>query len=120
MKLSVTTCSGLAGAMSLAIDQISSIPAWAHTDCKVIAAAAVALIGYHAQDRSGKPPAPLSGTVAIIGAILLLTFSGCKVGGLGVQVSSPAFGSVGVTLDGGVIGHGRLSTNLTSAVTAPK
>jgi hypothetical protein len=48
-------------------------------------------------------------------AAMLIVFAvmlaGCKVGGLGVSVSSPAFGSVGLSLDGGVIGHGKLQTN---------
>jgi hypothetical protein len=120
MKYSITTIAGLSGAIALSVSQVPNLPTWLHTACIVTVAASVALVGYHAQDRSGKPPATPAATLAIIGAALALSLTGCKVGGLGVQVSSPAFGSVGVTLDGGLIGHGKLSTNATGAATAPR
>jgi hypothetical protein len=115
MKLSITTIAGMAGAVSLAVSKVSGLPPWVVTTCEVVTVASVALLGYHAQDRSDKPPAPPLGTLAILLAAGMAAFAGCKVGGLGVEVKSPTFGSVGLTLDGGVIGHGKLPTNAPAA-----
>ena len=120
MKISLTTLAGMIGAVALAVDQITALSPDAHLACKVAASAALALVGYHAQDRSNKRPGPPAATLAILAAALCIYLAGCKVGGLGVQVTSPAFGSVGISLDGGVIGHGKAPTNAPTPLSAPR
>jgi hypothetical protein len=119
MKIAPTTLCGLVGAVALAVSKVAGLPPWALTACEVASVGCFAALGYHAQDRSNKPPAPPIGTLSIFLVAGLLAFAGCKVGGLGVQVSSPAFGSVGVSLDGGLIGHGRLPTNAPTPLALP-
>ena len=112
MKLSMTTIFGILGAIALAVSQVAGLPATVHMVCVVVSAACVAGLGYHAADQTPRPPVPpfMAFAAMLIGFAVLL--AGCKVGGLGVQVASPAFGSVGVSLDGGVIGHGKTPTNV--------
>ena len=57
--------------------------------------------------------------LAVVLGGLTLIAAGCKVGGLAVRVSNPTFGSVGIGLDGGVIGHGKLATNEPPALPPP-
>ena len=119
MKLSLTTVFGTLGAMALAVSQVSGLSATFHLFCVCVAAAAVAGLGYHAADQSPRPPLPPIACFVVLLAILLVMMTGCKVGGLGVEVKSPAFGSVGVSLDGGVIGKGRMPTNALPPLSAP-
>jgi len=111
MKISITTVFGTLGAIALAVSQVAGLPATVHLVCVCLSAACVAGLGYHAADQTPRPPLPpiVLFAMMLIGFAVLL--AGCKVGGLAVQVSSPAFGSVGVSLDGGVIGHGKTPTN---------
>ena len=117
MKVSITTISGLAGAVALAIRDVDNLPAWAHTLCEVVSVGSLAVLGYHAQDRSLKCPAGLSRTLMVFAVASSLALSGCKVGGLGITLASPPFGSLGVALDGGLIGHGKLPLNLPPVAT---
>lgn len=107
----MTTVCGIVGAATLAVANVPGIPPNIHMVGMAVSAACVAALGWHAQDRSGKPPVDPGTTVAIILAVGLVFSAGCKVGGLGLSVKAPPFGSVGLSLDGGVIGHGRLTTN---------
>ena len=110
---------GLLSALALALITCAGLPTWAYVLLKCVAVVAGVLAGYHY-------PAPPTGTAVntaavglmLLGALALST--GCKVGALGINVSSPTFGSVGVTLDGGVIGHGRVITNAPRPISAPQ
>jgi hypothetical protein len=119
MKMSLTTLFGLFGAIAGAVSQVPGIPTDVRLIMVCITAACVAGLGYHASDQQPRPPlSPLTCSCALIVAIMMVC-AGCKVGGLGIQVASPAFGSVGVSLDGGVIGHGHVPTNAPIPVTVP-
>jgi energy-converting hydrogenase Eha subunit B len=111
MKYSPTTVFGMLGAIALAVANVPGLAPWALTACHVVSVACVAGIGYHAQDRSAKPPSAPGASAAILLAASLVALTGCKVGGLGIEVKSPTFGSVGISLDGGIIGHGKVPTN---------
>jgi len=110
---------GLVSALALALIACAGLPTWAYVLLKCVAVVAGVLAGYHY-------PAPPTGTAvntAAVGLLLLGVLAltpGCKVGALGLSVSSPTFGSVGLTLDGGVIGHGRVSTNAPSTNSVAK
>ena len=119
MKLSYTSVFGCLGAIALAVSQVPGLPSTLHTVCVCISAASVAALGYHAADATPRPPTPPIVLFALLLGALLVACAGCKVGGLGVSVSSPPFGSVGITLDGGVIGHGRLATNMPASTPEP-
>lgn len=119
MKLSPTSLFGILGAVALAVSQVSGLPGTLHMVCVCVSAACVAGLGYHASDATPRPPAPPLLMFALLLGIAVVVFTGCKVGGLGVAVNSPAFGSVGITLDGGVIGHGRMPTNAIAALPKP-
>jgi hypothetical protein len=56
--------------------------------------------------------------VMLVGCVVLLT--GCKLGGLGFTLSAPPFGSVGLSLSGGVIGQGDASTNAPTPLPLPQ
>jgi hypothetical protein len=120
MKLSYTTFFGMLGAMTFAVSQVVGLPALVHLVCVCVSAACVAGLGYHAVDQTPRPPVP----PLVLFAAMLIAFAvmlaGCKVGGLGVSVSSPAFGSVGLSLDGGVIGKGHTPTNAPTPIALPK
>ena len=111
MKLSLTTLFGCLGAAALAVAQVDGITPTLHMVCVCVGAACVAGLGYHASDAKPRPPLPPM--VLFVAMLLMFVFTcmGCKVGGLALEVKSPAFGSVGVALDGGMIGKGKMPTN---------
>ena len=119
MKISLTSLFGCLGAIALAVSQVPGIPGTLHLVCVCVSAAAVAALGYHASDATPRPPMPPIMLFALLLCSLLVACAGCKVGGLGVAVSSPPFGSVGITLDGGVIGHGKPATNAPATTRGP-
>ena len=119
MRLSLTTIFGLLGAISLAVSQVTGLSVTAHLICVCISAACVAGLGYHAADQTPRPPLPPLTCFLLLLVCLIVCCCGCKVGGFGVELKSPAFGSVGVSLDGGVIGKGQVPTNAPSPVLAP-
>ena len=119
MNFSRTTLAGIMGAIALAVANGSPVGSDLHNFALVLSALAVAILGWHAQDKNPPPPkAPLVMLAIGLGVALLFS-SGCKVGGFGMQVASPAFGTLGVQLDGGVIGHGHLPTNAPAVTPTP-
>jgi hypothetical protein len=110
---------GLVSAVALALITCAGLPTWVYVMLKCVAVVAGVLAGYHY-------PAPPTGqavntaTVALLLLGALALTPGCKVGALGLSVNNPTFGSVGLTLDGGVIGRGRASTVPPVTNSAPK
>ena len=105
--------------MALGLAQVSGISSSFHLVCVCISAACVAGLGYHAADQTPRPPGPPIVLFAVLLGALTLALCGCKVGGLGFDLKCPAFGSVGVSLDGGVIGKGHVRTNAPTPVPGP-
>ena len=79
-----------------------------HLACDLTASICLAIVGYNAQDKSGRPPPAPRLYTGILLAAVCIGACGCRVGGLGVTVRSPTFGSVAIELDGGLIGKGVL------------
>ena len=119
MKLSPTTICGLVGAAALAASHVTGLASNFYLACNVVSAICVALIGYHAQDRSQKPPAPPTGTVAVLLCGLLLLAAGCRTGGFSLGLKSNTFGSLGLSVDGVAIGKGHCSTNAAPSIVWP-
>ena len=105
---SYTSLAGLVGAMAMAASEVPGIPPQWHLVCDLTVAVSLAAMGYHARDRQGRKPVGKGTIVASIALVAALTFTGCRVGGLGLAVHSPTFGSVALDLDGGMIGSGQL------------
>jgi hypothetical protein len=103
----------------MAVSHVAGLTPGVYTICNVIVAISVALMGYHAQDRSQKPPAPPSGTIAVILCALLIWCAGCRTGGFSLGVRSPTFGSVALSVEGVAIGKGHCPTNAAPAVLWP-
>lgn len=105
---SYTSLAGLVGAMAMAASEVPGIsPRW-HLVCDLVVATSLAAMGYHARDRQGRKPVSKCTIVSALLVAGVLTATGCRVGGLGLAVHSPTFGSVALDLDGGVIGKGQL------------
>ena len=105
---SYTSLAGLVGAMAMAASEVPGIPPRWHLVCDLVVACSLAAMGYHARDRRGRKPVgkgTIAASLVLVGA---LTLTGCRVGGLGLAVHSPTFGSVQLDLDGGMIGKGQL------------
>ena len=107
----MTTCFGMVSAMCLAASQVPQIPDALHLVLVCISAACVAGLGYHASDIDPRPPFPPALATILLLVVLSVILCACKVGGFGLAIKSPTFGSVELNLDGGVIGHGKLVTN---------
>lgn len=71
----------------------------------LLAAACLAALGYHATDCSTCPGKALRTTAAILAVTLCVVAGGCAVGKLAIGVSSPAFGSVKISVGEGLIGN---------------
>ena len=101
---------GLVAACALAALTVQGIPVPICTVLKVVAVVCGVLAGYHYPS----PPGGV-GKVTIGPAlgllVLALLAAGCKVGTFSLDVKSPTFGSVGLSLDGGRIGRGMCRTN---------
>jgi hypothetical protein len=76
----------------------------------LLAAACLAALGYHATDCSTCPGKALRSSAALLAITLCVVAAGCAVGKLAVGVSSPAFGSVKISVGEGVIGHPGTNT----------
>ena len=111
MKFSLTTFFGVIGAVALAVAQVSGLSPTLHTVLVCISSACVAGLGYHATDKVPRPPLPPLAMFVALGAATLLFCAGCRVGGLAFKVTSTQFGTVGIALDGGVIGKASMPTN---------
>jgi hypothetical protein len=70
----------------------------------------VALLGFFAADAKPLPAVPVKTGILTLAIALLCVIAGCTLGGFGLDVSSPAFGSVKLDIGHGTIGS---STNLT-------
>lgn len=108
MKINFTTVCGAVAAASMAVLAIDDLPPSVVLWLRVVGAIAVALLGYHAQNEGPPGGKPMMLLLCCLLAAFCLLIAGCRVGGLAFDVKSPTFGSVGVTLDGGMIGHGKL------------
>jgi hypothetical protein len=116
MSFSRTSFFGYCAAVLIAADSVPELPPAVRPWVRVAAAVCVALVGYHASDNTGPKggtrPGPL--LPLLIGSMVL--GAGCQVAEMGVQVQSPTFGSLGVTIGGGTLGRphavpaGRLTT----------
>lgn len=81
-----------------------------------VSAGCVAGLGYHATDKSPRPPLPPLAIFIALGAGLLLVCGGCTLGGFAVGVKSNTFGSVVLAADGGAIGKEPMPTNSVPAL----
>jgi len=111
MKFSLTTVFGVLGAIALSVSQVNGINPTVHLFCVCVSAACVAGLGYHAADQFPRPPLPPVVLFIVLLAALTCLLCGCRLGGFALEVKSPAFGSVGVAIDGGMIGKGKMPTN---------
>lgn len=95
---------GLISAAALAASNEAGLPEGWRTGLRTVAVVCAVLAGYH-YPAPGKGPGPSSpALLAVIIGLAGLT-AGCKCGGFGLKVGSPAFGSVELNLDAGSIGN---------------
>jgi hypothetical protein len=109
MTRSPTTIYGAIAAATGALSQVQGLPPRIQTAAVAVAAISVALMGFFAADAKPTPVLPVTTGLIVLAIAALLVATGCTLGGFGLDVSSPTFGSV--TLD---IGHGTIgsSTNI--------
>jgi hypothetical protein len=105
---SYTSLAGLVAAMAMAAGEVPGLPPKAHVVCDLVVAMALAVMGYHASDRNRRRPVKKATLLVCLFACAVMPVIGCRVGGLGLAVHSPTFGSVQLDLDGGMIGKGQL------------
>jgi hypothetical protein len=71
----------------------------------MLCAVALALLGYHAVDCTTCPGNKLRRVAAGLALMVCMLLVGCAVSSLSLGVSSPAFGSVKLSIGGGAIGN---------------
>jgi hypothetical protein len=100
-----TTLYGYIAAAGYSLHEVVGLPVWAHNVTHLLVGISVALLGYYASDSrgpgNGRGPGPLLPMLVLSVGLL----SGCQVAGLGVEVKSPTFGSVGIRIGGGSLGR---------------
>lgn len=107
-----TTLAGAAAAGLSLLGEATELPPAARVACKAGAAAALALLGYHASDcPSGCRGSDKWGR-RIVGGVLIgalaLAVVGCRTAGFHFKVSNPTFGSLVLEAEPGVIGKGAV------------
>lgn len=120
MKNPRTTIAGMVAAGALAATNIEGLPPKLYPWLKVIAAVAMAILGYAAQDCPKDCPGNKAKTAAaVLLVVLLVLLPGCATGGFGLKVGSPAFGSVELDVGGVAIGRPSVPKNATTLAQAP-
>lgn len=119
---------GLVAAVASAAAATVQSPAWLHQILEVVAVVAGVLAGYHwpGGGKKGESQVPIknnngsSGT--IVALLLLVTLAmlgvGCRFAGFSLGLSSPAWGSVSLAVDGGAIGSPAQSAGFTRPAVA--
>ena len=114
MKNPRTTIFGALAAAGAAVAALPSMPQSVHVAAVAVSTCAVALLGFFAADAIPAKKITPTHALAIIGAATLVIGTGCTVGKLALDVASPAFGSVDLSIGGGTVGNATLSEITTS------
>ena len=102
---------GLIACCALAVDNVPGLPVPVYPILRAIAAVCAVLAGYHYPTppaSSGKVPVE----VATLAVGLCVLATGCRVADMGIGVNAPPFGSLSVSIGGGVIGQPGRFQNL--------
>lgn len=94
---------GLISTCALSVENVPGLPPFAVTAIRCIAVLGAALAGYHYPSPPGAAGKPVAIPVALA-LTLVAACTGCRFVGFGVSVSSPAFGALSLSVDGGAIG----------------
>lgn len=110
MKSWKTTLAGVTAGLAVLAGTDSALPSPWPQVLHVLSAVALALLGYHSTDCARCPGNALRRVATMAAIVLLMVATGCAVSSLGFQASSPAFGTLQLSIGGGSIGKGQ--TNL--------
>lgn len=119
MKNWKTTLCGILAALSTSIASIPGLPDNVKLGASLVLAASLGALGYHATDCSTCPGLTVRKAAGLAAMLFALCLAGCSLASLGVNVSSPTFGSVGVTLGGGSIGRSQTNAPAPASTNAP-
>lgn len=100
-----TTLAGVVAGLSMLSGYDSALPQPWPRILHVVSAVALALLGYHAVDCTTCPGNKLRRAAAGLALVACMLLVGCVVSSLRLGVSSPAFGSVQLSIGGGAVGN---------------
>jgi hypothetical protein len=109
---------GLLAAVAMSIDNVPGLPSWLYPILRATAAASAVLAGYH---YPSPPAGPTRIPIEVVTGLLVLCFlsAGCELSRFTLSVKNPTFGSLAVSMGGGVIGHPSSRTNAPTADSEP-